>query len=118
MNVMVDTIATYGNVPVPYDADPFFTQCKDKRVYMRVKKSPDIPSASSSGDYGIGVYKFTARKADGSQADNYSDTYASTDFPIFRYADALLMRAEALYNTGDIAGAVNDIIQVIYWHLN
>jgi len=109
MNVLVDTIATYGNGPVPYDVDPFFTQCADKRVYMRVKKSPNIPSASSSGDYGIGVYKFTAKKADGSQADNYSDTYASTDFPIFRYADALLMRAEALYHLGDIAGAVDDI---------
>lgn len=109
MNVMVDTLATYGSVPVPYDTDPFFAQCKDKRVYLRVKKSPDIPSASSSGDYGIGVYKFTAKKADGSQADNYNDAYASTDFPIFRYADAILMRAEASFNLGDLAGAVSDI---------
>lgn len=109
MNVLVDTIATYGNNPVPWETDPFFAQCKDKRVYLRVKKSPDIPSASSSGDYGIGVYKFTAKKADGSQAENYSDTYASTDFPIFRYADALLMRAEASYNLGDLAGAAEDV---------
>ena len=109
MNVLVDTIATYGNNPVPWDTDPFFAQCKDKRVYLRVKKSPDIPSASSSGDYGIGVYKFTAKNTDGSQADNYSNTYASTDFPIFRYADALLMRAEALYHLNDLPGAVDDI---------
>jgi starch-binding outer membrane protein, SusD/RagB family len=109
LNVLVDTIATYGDVPVPWDTDPFFTQCKDHRVYCRVKKSPDIPSASSSGDYGIGVYKFTAKNVDGSQAENYSDTYASTDYPIFRYADAILMRAEASYYLGDLEGSVADI---------
>ncbi|MFH1120363.1 MAG: RagB/SusD family nutrient uptake outer membrane protein [Bacteroidota bacterium] len=109
LNVLVDTIATYGNNPVPWDTDPFFAQCPDKRVYCRVKKSPDIPSASSSGDYGIGVYKFTATNADGSQAENYNTAYASTDFPIFRYADAYLMRAEAMYNMGDLSAAVDDI---------
>ena len=40
LNVLVDTIATYGNNPVPWDTDPFFAQCPDKRVYCRVKKSP------------------------------------------------------------------------------
>lgn len=109
MNVIVDTIATYGNVPVPYDTDPFFTQAKDKRVYLRVKKSANIPSPAASGDYGIGVYKFTAKNTDGSRPDHYSDTYACTDFPIFRYADALLMRAEANYRLGDAAAAVSDI---------
>ncbi|NOU46745.1 MAG: RagB/SusD family nutrient uptake outer membrane protein [Bacteroidales bacterium] len=109
MNVMVDTLATYGDVPVPWDTDPFFEQCKDQRVYLRVKKSADIPSASSSGDYGIGVYKFTAKNTDGSQATNYNNAYACTDFPIFRYADALLMRAEASYNLGDLSTAVADI---------
>jgi hypothetical protein len=109
MNVMVDTLVTYGGAPVPWDTDPFFAQCKDKRVYLRVKKSADIPSASSSGDYGIGVYKFTAKNTDGTQAANYNNAYASTDFPIFRYADALLMRAEASYRLGDLSGAVADI---------
>jgi len=108
MNVLVDTLATYGNVPVP-GTDPTFSQCKDKRVFMKLKKSMDLPSASSSGDYGIGVYKFTARKANGDKADDYSPAYASTDFPIFRYADALLMRAEALHNLGNDAAAVTDI---------
>jgi hypothetical protein len=74
-----------------------------------MKKSMDIPSPSSSGDYGIGVYKFTARNSDGSQAANYNPAYASTDFPIFRLADAYLMRAEALFNTGDISAAVADV---------
>lgn len=109
LNVMIDTIATYGNGPVPYDSDPFFATSKDKRVFLRVKKSAQIPSASSSGDYGIGVYKFTARNADGSQAANYNPAFASTDFPIFRYADAFLMRAEANFRTGNTGAAVDDI---------
>ena len=108
MNVLVDTIATYGNVPVPA-TDVTFSQCKDKRVYLKMKKSMDIPSASSSGDYGIGNYKFTARNGDGTQAVNYNAAYASTDFPIFRLADAYLMRAEALFNTGDLANSVKDV---------
>jgi hypothetical protein len=68
-----------------------------------------IPSSSSSGDYGIGVYKFTAKNTDGSRAANYNPAFACTDFPVFRYADALLMRAEALHRLGDNASAVIDI---------
>ncbi len=108
MNILVDTLATYGGGPIPSN-DPLFSQCKDKRVFLKQKKSLNIPSASSSGDYGIGVYKFTAKKTDGSQAADYNPAYASTDFPIFRYADALLMRAEALHKLGDDASAVIDV---------
>lgn len=107
MNVLVDTLATYGG-PVP-SSDVEFSQCRDNRVFLKMKKSMDIPSASSSGDYGIGVYKFTAKNADGSQAANYNPAYASTDFPIFRLADAYLMRAEALFNMGNAAAAVADV---------
>jgi hypothetical protein len=108
MNVLVDTLTTYGNVSIPI-GDSVFALCKDKRVYLKTKKSMVIPSASSSGDYGIGVYKFTAKNTDGSQAADYNPAYASTDFPVFRYADALLMRAEALHRLGDDANAVLDI---------
>lgn len=108
MNILVDTLATYGNVPVP-TTDPTFSQCKDKRVFMKMKQSMDIPSASSSGNYGIGVYKFTAKNLDGSRAANYSPEFASTDFPVFRLADAYLMRAEALFNKGDVTGALADV---------
>lgn len=108
MNILVDTLTTYGNNPIPA-SDILFSQAKDKRVLLKMKKSMNIPSPSSSGDYGIGVYKFTAKNANGSQAENYNTAFASTDFPIFRYADALLMRAEALYRLGDKANAVNDI---------
>lgn len=104
-----DTNAVYGNNPIPWTTDPMFLQSKDSRILCKVKKSVDIPSPSSSGDYGIGVYKFTAKNADGSQAANYSTAFASTDFPIFRYADALLMRAESKFRKGDAAGALVDI---------
>jgi hypothetical protein len=107
MNILVDTLATYGGPVPPNDVE--FSKCKDKRVFLKMKKSMDIPSASSSGDYGIGIYKFTAKNADGSKAANYNPAFASTDFPIFRLADAYLMRAEAQFNLGKPAEAVNDI---------
>ena len=111
MDLLVDTLATYGNVPVP-TSDPTFSQCLDKRVFLKQKKAMNIPSPSSSGDYGIGVYKFTARNHDGSQPENYNTAYACTDFPVFRLADAYMMRAEALYRLGgaaNVAAAVDDI---------
>ncbi len=108
MNVLVDTIATYGNVQIPA-ADVLFSQSKDTRVYLRMKQSLNIPSASSSGNFGVGVYKFTAKNANGTQAADYNPAFASTDFPIFRYADALLMRAESLHKLNNDASAVQDI---------
>ncbi len=107
MNILVDTLATYGGSIPANDVE--FSKSKDKRVFLKMKKSMDIPSASSSGDYGIGVYKFTAKNADGSKAANYNPAFASTDFPIFRLADAYLMRAEAQFNLGRSTEAVNDI---------
>jgi hypothetical protein len=107
MNILVDTLATYGG---PIDVtDVEFSQAKDNRVFMKMKKTIDIPSASASGDFGIGVYKFTAKNADGSQAANYNPAFASTDYPIFRLSDAYLMRAETLYNMNDIPTALTDI---------
>lgn len=108
MNVLVDTLATYGNVKVP-STDPTFSQCTDNRVFMKMKKNMNIPSASSSGDYGIGVYKFTARNHDGTLPANYNPAFACTDFPIFRLADAYLMRAEALFRMSDAPNAILDI---------
>jgi len=111
LNVMVDTIAVYGNNPIPA-TDTIFAQCPDNRVYLRMKKSRDIPSASSNGDYGIGVYKFTARNLDGTLPENYNTAYACTDFPVFRLAEAYLMRAEAYHNLSSDDLAVEDINMV------
>jgi hypothetical protein len=111
MNILVDTLKTYGGNPIPAN-DVEFSQSPDNRVLLKMKTSMNIPSASSSGDYGIGVYKFTAKKADGSQAANYNPEFASTDFPIFRLADAYLMRAEALFNMNQVAAAVADVNKI------
>ena len=102
LDVLVDTLATYGNVPIP-SADTIFAKYPDKRVFLRTKKGKDIPSPAASGDYGIGVYKFTARNSDGKLPANYNTAYACTDFPVFRLADAYMMRAEALFRTGGAA---------------
>jgi len=109
LDIMIDTIATYGNNPVPWDDDPFFEASNDNRVYLRVKKSPYIPSPGSSGDYGIGVYKFTAKLSDGTFPASFNISFANTDFPVFRYADALLMRAEANFRLNNPDDAVTDI---------
>jgi len=109
LNILVDTIATYGGNAVPWTTDTLFTTCKDKRVFCKRKKDHNIPSASASGDYGIGVYKFTAKNSNGTMASNSSAAFAGTDFPVFRLADAYLMRAEAAYRLGDIASAVSDV---------
>lgn len=111
---MVDTLAVYGNGPIPA-SDPTLSLAPDKRVFLKIKKARNIPAPSASGDYGIGVYKFTARNADGSRAANYNTAFASTDFPVFRLADAYMMRAEALYRIGgaaNIDAAVLDINRI------
>jgi len=106
MNVLIDTLATYpSGVP---KADSVFSLCKDKRVMIKQKLTMDIPSASSSGDYGIGVFKFTARNTDGTLPLTYNAFFSCTDFPIFRFSDAYLMRAEALHRMDDDASALPD----------
>lgn len=107
MNILVDTLATY-NGPIDM-TDKEFSQAKDGRVFLKMKKSLDIPSASSSGDYGVGVYKFTALNNDGSKNVNHNEAYACTDFPVFRLADAYLMRAESEFNSGNTGTALADI---------
>jgi hypothetical protein len=41
-----------------------------------------------------------------------SDRYTSNDFPIFRYADVLLMKAELLLLAGDAGGALTYVNEV------
>jgi len=111
LDLMIDTLETYNGQPIdPTDLE--FTASPDNRVFLKQKKSLNIPSASSSGDYGVGVYKFTARNHDGSLPANYNPAYACTDFPVFRLADAYMMRAEALHNLGDDDAAVLDINEI------
>lgn len=116
MNILVDTIDTYGNIPVPA-TDTIFAQNPDGRIFLRQKQAIDIPAPSASGDFGIGVWKFTARNHDGTLPANYNTAYACTDFPVFRYADALMMEAEALYNldrAGEAVPLINQIRERAY----
>jgi starch-binding outer membrane protein, SusD/RagB family len=108
LDVILDTMDIYSGGPVP-TTDTFFTASADGRVYLKQKATLSIPSAGSDGNAGIGVYKFTALNSDGTQPATYSTSYACTDYPIFRYADALLMRAEANHNLADDASAASDI---------
>ncbi len=109
LNRVMDTLALYGNAGIPRD-DSFFRASPDKRFYLFQRQNVDIPSITPDANYyGVGVYKFTGYNHDGSDPDDYSLQYASTDYPVFRYADAYLTRAEALYRQGKMADAVNDI---------
>lgn len=108
LDVILDTLAIYGNNPVP-TTDTFFDASDDTRVYLKQKERLSIPSATSDGNQGIGVYKFTALNSDGSEPATFSASYACTDYPIFRYADVLLMRAEANHRLGNGSAAATDI---------
>jgi hypothetical protein len=111
MDILVDTLTTYGGNPIDAN-DLEFTQAADGRVYLKQKRALKIPSPTASGDYGIGVYKFTARNLNGTLPATYNAAFACTDFPVFRLADAYLMRAEAAWRNGDAASAVEDINMV------
>jgi starch-binding outer membrane protein, SusD/RagB family len=67
---------------------------------------------------GYAMTKFRNRKLDGSQATNYHPDFVDTDWPMFRLADAYLMKAEALLRSnGSRAEAldlVNDIRERAY----
>jgi starch-binding outer membrane protein, SusD/RagB family len=111
VNVLVDTIATYGNVSVSTQNDVFFDQSEDQRLYIRTLSQWDIAKPSVFGQ-GIGVYKFTNMRSTGggiAAIVDYNSDFASTDFPIFRLSEAYLMRAEALLRSGNAAAAVNDV---------
>lgn len=69
--------------------------------------------------HGIGVTKFKNISSDGSPAPNADPAFVSTDFPVFRLADAYLMYAEAVLRGGggDAAtalGYVNDLRERAY----
>lgn len=65
--------------------------------------------------HGVGVTKFRNLTVDGGAAPNAHPTFASTDFPLFRLADAYLMYAECAVrgavgsNIGTALGYVNEL---------
>ncbi|NJO89115.1 MAG: RagB/SusD family nutrient uptake outer membrane protein, partial [Chloroflexia bacterium] len=104
INVLVDTLA------YPMDpTDTLYERSPDSRVLISLLTNWDIYNVGTFTD-GIQIRKYTNLKSDGSQADNYHSDHISTDFPIFRLADAYLMRAEAnLRKNNNVGAAVADL---------
>jgi hypothetical protein len=104
VNVLIDTLA------YPFDpTDVNFARVKDTRIHLQLLTNWDIYSVGTFTD-GIAVTKYTNLNNDGSKAADYSDAFCSTDFPIFRLADAYLMHAEATIRSGgDQNTAISDI---------
>ncbi len=73
-----------------------------------------IPDETGVGTFtdGIGVTKWSNLSANGSPAPNANSSFASTDFPMFRFGDVYLMYAEAVVrggSGGDLATATSYI---------
>lgn len=84
------------------EADPAFTARADKRAYFWFHPGNWRWEIDNVGtfNHGIGVNKFTNFTSTGEQAPNAEGDFASTDFPVFRLADAYLMYAEAVVRGG------------------
>jgi len=108
VNVLVDTLATYGNVTVASANDPEFAKSKDKRVYITSLSNWEVASPGIFSN-GIGVYKFTNKRSDGQPIVNANTTFSSTDFPIFRLSEAYMMRAESSFRLNERAAALADL---------
>ena len=84
----------------------------DKRAMFFFDKDSWSWEINNVGTFteGIGVTKWSNLSSNGSAAPNSHTSFASTDFPIFRLADAYLIYAEAVLrggSGGDKATAVN-----------
>ncbi len=96
-----------------FNSNPQY-QGPDKRAMFFFDKSTwkwDINNVSTFTE-GIGVTKFKNISSNGGPAPNVHATFVSTDFPMFRLADAYLMYAEAVLRGGaggDIGTAVGYI---------
>ncbi len=126
LNEMVDTMTLFasngGYIPTLHThMDSIFGTCPDQRVYCHVLLDNQMYNTSEYVD-GIGEYKFTNNQVSSAfspggvndvlQAPNYFPQYSSTAVPVFRLADAYLMRAEAGYNlngAGATAAVLSDL---------
>lgn len=102
--------------------DPEFTAIADQRGMFYFDPSSwewDITNVGTFTE-GVGVTKFKNISSDGSAAPNAHPTFVSTDFPVFRLADAYLMYAEAVVrggsggDLGTALGYVNDLRERAY----
>ena len=97
---VVDTNLVYDNEG---DARAEFFFCPQEVKIDGTIKYPkwdwDITNVGTF-THGIGVTKFKNITSTGGEAPNVHPTFVSTDFPVFRLADAYLMYAEAVLKGG------------------
>jgi hypothetical protein len=79
-------------------ADPQYSAAADKRARFYFNPDNWEWSVTNVGTFthGIGVLKFRNLTSNDDPAPNAHPTFVSTDFPVFRLADAYLMYAEAV----------------------
>ena len=91
-------------------ADPAFLARADKRAHFWFNPDKnwkwEIENVGTF-NHGIGVTKFTNLTSTGDDAPNQQGEFASTDFPMFRLADAYLMYAEAVLRGGEGGSRAN-----------
>ncbi|OQY00446.1 MAG: RagB/SusD family nutrient uptake outer membrane protein [Bacteroidetes bacterium 4572_117] len=102
-------------------SEPEYTTIADKRGMFYFNPDEWVWDIANVGTFtqGVGVTKFKNISADGSPAPNAHPTFASTDFPVFRLADAYLMYAEAFVRGGGgdeatALGYINSLRQRAY----
>lgn len=109
-NILLDTIANPQVLAAPTNfADSIFSSIKDTRVYLQRLVNWDIYNVGTYTD-GIGVRKFTNLTHTGGEAEHPHNDFVCTDYPIFRLADAYLMRAEANYRIAGGSGAPSQAV--------
>ncbi|MFN8254997.1 MAG: RagB/SusD family nutrient uptake outer membrane protein [Bacteroidales bacterium] len=106
-------------------ADPEFSGIADKRGMFYFNSDNwqwDITNVGTF-THGIGVTKFKNITSDGGAAPNAHPTFVSTDFPVFRLADAYLMYAECVVRGGGgsraiALGYINELRERAYGNTN
>ncbi|MEN8122244.1 MAG: RagB/SusD family nutrient uptake outer membrane protein [Bacteroidota bacterium] len=115
----------FGVLESDFETDPQYAEIADKRGMFYYNSSDDWQwDITNVGTFiqGIGVTKFknntiSADYQDTIAAPNAHPTFVSTDFPVFRLADAYLMYAEAVVRGGaggDRSTAVGYINELRY----
>lgn len=114
VNTLIDTLvhplSTFmnGNYKT---SDTLFTTIPDKRILLQALESWNIKNVGTFSE-GVAVRKYTNFNADGSLPMHPHAEFASTDFPVFRLADAYLMYAEAVVR-GGTGGSINTAVNYI-----
>jgi hypothetical protein len=116
-----DFVAKFGIAQSAFDTTTQY-KAADKRGMFFYDKSSWTWDVSNVGTFtqGIGVTKFKNVTSTGGAAPNAHATFVSTDFPMFRLADAYLMYAEAVVrggtggNTATAVGYINALRQRAY----